>query len=72
MVRRRCQWISDAIDGARAAFFAPQSYGTEVFADNCRISMAIRLPVSEAFDRQHFRGRNAGLGRGSAPVPVKM
>ena len=72
MVTRSCRWTADVVDAAIAAFCTPHSYGTEVFADNCRSSMVIRMPVSEAFDRQHFHGQNSGLWRGSAPVPVKM
>ena len=72
MATRNFRWTADAFEEQEQCLFSPQSYRTEVFADSCRSSIAIRMPVSEAFDRQHFRGQHSGLWRGSAPVPVKM
>jgi len=53
-------------------FFSRESYGIQLFGDDCRSGMETRLPVSGTFDRQQFRGQNSGLWRGSVPVPVKM
>lgn len=36
------------------------------------VELAIRLPLSDAFDHQHFHGQNSELSKGNAPMPVKM